>query len=427
MLKNSINYAALNPSTEYSVETPLIQASDIVDNPGIIVKANQQLFVQNKVIDFSKPFYGITIEESRTIKLKDSGVVNNATSLLNYIFSSINPLGNSSEESICIAKVYIPYLHDRGFIPDYLSSDSEQLPPETIDQFLTAYIDETKFDKNIKIPANKIVKIHFIDNNFESARIIGISDNVSTSGYSPGIVASLTELMQNAGSAIGLGSILAQSTGNDVDVTQPCSQVAGAESLIVLECKKVNGNIDKLHFIAQSMIPGGKVSLPFQGSNVRISSYPCARKRFVTQTGKLSSSEHRGFDIVISSGPAIAIADGIVECVGTACKHSGTGGGVTVILRHTALPGDPEGANLPQQLTGKYYSANAKLESYYLHLKVGSLLVSKGDIVRAGQPIATINNTGASSGAHLHFELRANDQVLFAFVPKNEQQTQNQE
>jgi len=424
MLKNSINYAALNPSTEYSVETPLIQASDIVDNPGIIVKANQQLFVQNKVIDFSKPFYGITIEESRTIKLKDSGLVNNATSLLNYIFSLINPFDNSpEEETICTVKVYIPYLHDRGFIPDYSSADSEQLPPETVDQFLTAYIDETKFDKNTKIPANKIVKIHFIDNNFESARIVGISDNVSNSGYSPDVLTSLTELVN-----LGLGSLLGQSTGNDVDVTQPCSQVSGAESPLVLECKKVNGNIDKLHFIAQSMIPSGRVSLPFQGSNVRISSYPCARKRFVTQTGKLSSGQHRGFDIAIGSGPAIAIADGIVECVGTACKHSGTGGGVTVILRHTALPGDPEGANLPQQLTGKYYSANAKLESYYLHLKVGSLLVSKGDVVRAGQPVATINNTGGSSGAHLHFELRANDQTLFAFVPKNEeQQTQTQE
>ena len=41
----------------------------------------------------------------------------------------------------------------------------------------------------------------------------------------------------------------------------------------------------------------------------------------------------------------------------------------------------------------------------FMHLRQGSLLVSKGDHVAAGQPIAQVGNTGGSSGAHLHFEI----------------------
>jgi murein DD-endopeptidase MepM/ murein hydrolase activator NlpD len=41
----------------------------------------------------------------------------------------------------------------------------------------------------------------------------------------------------------------------------------------------------------------------------------------------------------------------------------------------------------------------------FMHLRQGSLLVSKGDHVAAGQQIAQVGNTGSSSGPHLHFEV----------------------
>lgn len=41
----------------------------------------------------------------------------------------------------------------------------------------------------------------------------------------------------------------------------------------------------------------------------------------------------------------------------------------------------------------------------FMHLLAGSLLVGKGDAVRAGQQIAEVGSSGRSSGAHLHFEI----------------------
>jgi murein DD-endopeptidase MepM/ murein hydrolase activator NlpD len=57
---------------------------------------------------------------------------------------------------------------------------------------------------------------------------------------------------------------------------------------------------------------------------------------------------------------------------------------------------------------GYYLVLDADGEDFmyvFMHLRQGSLLVSKGDHVAAGQQIAQVGNTGSSSGAHLHFEV----------------------
>jgi murein DD-endopeptidase MepM/ murein hydrolase activator NlpD len=57
---------------------------------------------------------------------------------------------------------------------------------------------------------------------------------------------------------------------------------------------------------------------------------------------------------------------------------------------------------------GYYLVLDADGEDYmyvFMHLRQGSLLVSKGDRVAAGQQIGQVGNTGVSYGPHLHFEI----------------------
>lgn len=91
------------------------------------------------------------------------------------------------------------------------------------------------------------------------------------------------------------------------------------------------------------------------------------------------SKMHRGIDIRCDENVVVAAVDGTVHRLDISEES-----GVYLILK-----------------------ANGKdLYVYYKHLKEGGYLVEEGDAVEAGDPLAISGNTGESSGAHLHFELR---------------------
>jgi murein DD-endopeptidase MepM/ murein hydrolase activator NlpD len=94
------------------------------------------------------------------------------------------------------------------------------------------------------------------------------------------------------------------------------------------------------------------------------------------------SSDHKGLDFNPGNGTQIqAIAGGVVR----SAVSSDSGLGVHVVIEH--------------EIDG------AEVTSTYAHMQFGSLAVSKGQVVAAGDPVGRVGNTGASTGAHLHLEI----------------------
>jgi murein DD-endopeptidase MepM/ murein hydrolase activator NlpD len=94
------------------------------------------------------------------------------------------------------------------------------------------------------------------------------------------------------------------------------------------------------------------------------------------------SSFHLGTDFLPGEGnPVYAMADGVVQDV------QSTGGlGEHVVIEHI--------------IDGQIITTTSA------HMQTGSVLVSIGQVVTAGQQIGRVGNTGDSTGPHLHFELR---------------------
>lgn len=110
--------------------------------------------------------------------------------------------------------------------------------------------------------------------------------------------------------------------------------------------------------------------------------------------GWRSSGWHNGIDLVKAGGgasgtPVIASKSGRVEVV----QRSNSGYGNMVLINH-----------------GDGYKTR------YAHMIKGSITVSVGDYVEAGQTIGKVGSTGNSTGPHLHFEVIRNGET---HNPKN--------
>ena len=99
-----------------------------------------------------------------------------------------------------------------------------------------------------------------------------------------------------------------------------------------------------------------------------------------------ASTFHEGVDFDPGIGvPIQIIADGIVDQV---FPDDDNGCGVHVVIDHV-INGQP-------------------LSSVYCHMQVGSVRVTPGQQVKVGDIVGLVGNTGVSTGAHLHFEIRLN-------------------
>ena len=118
--------------------------------------------------------------------------------------------------------------------------------------------------------------------------------------------------------------------------------------------------------------PAGAGEVTAEGWTMPITGTVRATSEFGPRWGRL----HAGIDLVSDTKVIVAAADGVVTHTGPWIGN----GGQTVYIDH-----------------------GGGVHTEYLHLVVGSIKVRVGDRVTAGQPIATMGNTGVSYGAHLHF------------------------
>ncbi len=109
------------------------------------------------------------------------------------------------------------------------------------------------------------------------------------------------------------------------------------------------------------------------------------------------SSNHRGVDFTPGLGsPIFAIADGVVTTA-----EFGGGYGQYVYIEH--------------EINGQ------RTLSVYAHMQRGSSPLRVGEEIQVGDFIGLVGNTGTSTGAHLHFEIRINDEYVdpFAWLKEN--------
>jgi len=113
-------------------------------------------------------------------------------------------------------------------------------------------------------------------------------------------------------------------------------------------------------------------------------------------------STHKGVDFSYGLGTSVyAVADGVVKDVVEFYEDGSTadgGFGNLVLIKHNTR-------HYVRQNNGQTVSQMGYVYSIYAHLRKNSVIPNEGDAVTAGQRIAEVDDTGNSSGNHLHLQV----------------------
>lgn len=131
----------------------------------------------------------------------------------------------------------------------------------------------------------------------------------------------------------------------------------------------------------------GQFPMPFEtwDSSRDVITSRFSKSRTITVNGVTQTKAHTGMDLVCvsKSSPQIcAVKEGkvVVATPGT------TGYGNYVVIEH--------------------HTEDKTFYTLYGHMKAGSIMVAVGDEISQGQVLGTMGSTGNSTGPHLHFEVR---------------------
>ncbi|MDV7143233.1 M23 family metallopeptidase [Tropicimonas sp. TH_r6] len=126
--------------------------------------------------------------------------------------------------------------------------------------------------------------------------------------------------------------------------------------------------------------------------------------------GRLTSDGHKGTDIAVP--PVDATGAGVRVVAAAAGRVRGLRDGMSDV--DVMAPGAPNVAGR-ECGNGVVIDHGDGWESQYCHLKRGSLVVRKGEIVSAGTPLGEVGLSGDTNFYHLHFSLRENGRVVDPF------------
>ena len=219
-LNDRMAFYAFQGAMRPNITSPILNDSDLIDDNLAIFRINstESRAGKNKIISPGKAYYGYTLTEMKEIPIeKCAETFGSLTPILTNLFGSGTSMGfsldSTKEEALKTAKdeytaktskedttsktednnsggatikycyVKIPFIHGKT-MPDMSKlTDSDQ---ESVAKLHTiAIFDDSIYNNSTAIEKNKLVKIEFLDENINFAKIVGVLAQGGTPAAAP--------------------------------------------------------------------------------------------------------------------------------------------------------------------------------------------------------------------------------------------------